>query len=775
MSQLLEGLNPQQLEAVTAPPGPVLVLAGPGSGKTRVLTYRIAYLIQEMGVQNQAILAVTFTNKAAGEMRARAERLLGNPLRGLHLGTFHSICARLLRREGDHTPYGSEYVIYDTDDQLAVIQQAMNELNVDPKKFRPRGLLGAISTAKNELVVPSQFQSSDYFGEIVSRVYPRYQSILLDNNAMDFDDLMMQMTLLLRENEAIHEKYQHLFQFVMVDEFQDTNIAQYELIRLLGMPDGNVFVVGDEDQGIYGFRGADSRNVALFRQDYPNTKVVLLEQNYRSTQIVLDAARAVIDKNPNRTPKALFTDRAEGDKISLHEAYSEDYEARFVVDKIDEMCRKKGLDYKDFAVMYRTNAQSRALEEACIREGIPYVLIGGVGFYKRREVRDILAYLRIINNNADKISFSRIINVPRRGIGKKSLADFQLWAAQECDNYDDALGRLINGETSPLSSRSARMFADFGLTLRSWREIAAQGDLVELFDRIMSDTGYRMYMIDTLSDTEDQALEREENLNELRGLLSQAKDEGITLSEFLAEQSLVADVDALSEESSAVTLLTLHAAKGLEFPVVFITGLEEGVLPHIRAFEELDGMSEERRLLYVGITRAEDYLYLTYAFRRSLYGSTNANTPSRFLADLPQHLVEGLSAKIAQAGNQQKMREQSRWNSSQTDWTGGQSRLQRDLEEARQRDLERNASSSLPSAPEQPEHEANERVRSKIVPFPSQKSTKFSANQRVKHNVFGYGMVIEAKRAGDDEIVVVAFENKAHGIKRITADYLTQV
>lgn len=768
MSRLLEGLNPQQLEAVTAPPGPVLVLAGPGSGKTRVLTHRIAYLIEEMRVPNNAILAVTFTNKAAGEMRIRAERLLGEPLRGLNLGTFHAICARLLRREGDHTPYGADYVIYDTDDQLAVMQQAMNEMNVDPKKFRPRGLLGAISTAKNELIVPAEFESSDYFTEIVARVYPRYQAILLDNNAMDFDDILMQMTLLLQENEAIHYKYQHLFQFVMVDEFQDTNMAQYELVRLLGMPDGNVFVVGDEDQGIYSFRGADSRNVMRFREDYPNTKVILLEQNYRSTQNVLDAARAVIDKNPNRTPKALFTDRGGGEKISLHEAYSEEYEARFVVDKIDEMCRKQGLDYKDFAVMYRTNAQSRAIEETCIREGIPYVLIGGVGFYKRREVRDILAYLRIVNNIADKISFSRIINVPKRGIGKKSLAEFQLWAAQECENYDDALGRLINGEASPLSSRSARMFADFGLTLRSWREIAEQGDLVELFDRIMSDTGYRIYMIESLSDTEDQATEREENLNELRGLLSQAKDEGISLTEFLAEQSLVADVDALSDESNAVTLLTLHAAKGLEFPVVFITGLEEGVLPHIRAFEELDGMSEERRLLYVGITRAEDTLFLTYAFRRSLYGSTNANAPSRFLADLPPQLMDGLTTKVAQAGNQQSLREQMRWQSSQTEW--GPSRLQRDLAEARQRDLERNGSSD-----DTLENEGNERVRSKIVPFPAQKSTKFSANQRVRHGVFGVGMVIEAKRAGDDEIVVVAFENKAHGIKRITADYLKPV
>ncbi len=764
MSLLLEGLNPQQKEAITADPGPVLVLAGPGSGKTRVLTHRVAYLIQEMNVPKQAILAVTFTNKAAGEMRARAGALLGDPLRGLNLGTFHAICARLLRREGNNTPYGSDYLIYDTDDQLAVAKQAMNELNIDPKKFNPRRVMGAISTAKNELILPSELTGSDYFSEIVSRVYPRYQAILLDNNAMDFDDLLMQMALLLQNNPTLHEKYMHQFQFVMVDEFQDTNMAQYALVKLLAQPDGNVFVVGDEDQGIYAFRGADYRNVLRFRDDYPDARVILLEQNYRSTQVVLDAARAVIDKNANRTPKSLFTERDGGDKITVHEAYSEEYEARYVIDKIDELCRKRDLDYNDFAVMYRTNAQSRVLEESCIREGVPYVLIGGVGFYKRREVRDLLAYLRFVNNGNDKISFSRIINVPRRGIGKKSLTDFQHWAANDCENYDEALERLIHGESTPLSGRTARLFADFGLMIKAWRDIADEGNLAGLFDRIMGDTGYRMYLIDTMSETEEQAAEREENVAELRGLLVQAQDEGITLTEFLAEQSLVADVDSLEAGSNAVTLLTLHAAKGLEFPVVFITGLEEGILPHARSFDELDGMEEERRLMYVGITRAEDMLYLTYAFRRMVFGTSNANAPSRFLADLPPDITDGLSLKVSHNADQERLREQTRWDSG----SASQSRLQRDLELARQRDQKRKISEST----QEPENSGNKKIRSKIVPFPGASSTKFSANQRVTHGKFGAGMVIESKFSAGMEEVTVAFENRQHGIKTISADYL---
>ena len=746
---LLDGLNEQQRAAVSAGGGPVLVLAGPGSGKTRVLTHRVAYLIQEMSVPADALLAVTFTNKAAGEMRDRVEGLLGGRPAGLQVGTFHAICARILRREGRHTPYGPDYVIYDTDDQVSVVGQAIAELNIDTKRFPPRRVLGAISSAKNELLRPADYVALDYFGEVVARVYARYQSILLDNNALDFDDLLMQMVYLLRDDDSLCQKYQRAFEFVLVDEFQDTNTAQYELVRLLAAPQNNIFVVGDEDQGIYAFRGADFRNVLRFREDYPGAQVVLLEQNYRSTQTILDAARAIIDRNPHRTPKALFTDRGGGAAITVHEAYNENDEAQFVVDQIDLLRRREDHDWTDFAVMYRTNAQSRALEEAFIQQGIPYRLVGGVGFYKRREVRDLLAYLRVVNNGSDKVSFSRIINLPRRGIGKQSLVDFQRWAADIGGSYDDALTRLIAGEETPLSSRAARLFAEFGQSLLRWRELAASGDLLHLLDTIISEIGYNLYLSE-ISDDDQQALERGENVQELRGLLLKAQETGLTLSEFLAEQSLVADVDALAAGADAVTLLTLHAAKGLEFPVVFITGLEEGMLPHMRAFDDPDGLSEERRLMYVGVTRAEDRLFLTYAFRRTIYGSSSANSRSRFLADLPGDLLDGAPPGLSADSARQSFREQTRWNPAVRP-------------------------STPPAPPNPPVDPHRSRLRDKIVPFPGMsagggQSTRFKSGVRVRHQMFGVGTVIISRYKNGVEEVDVAF--KEGGVKRVDADFL---
>ncbi len=742
MTDLLSILNERQRAAVTAGGGPILVLAGPGSGKTRVLTHRIAYLIEEMHIPPSAILAVTFTNKAAGEMKARVEGLSGGAQRGLQIGTFHSTCARLLRREGERTPFGNEYLIYDTDDQIAVVNQAISELNIDPKKWRARAMLNQISDAKNELIRPQDFKTIDYAGEVAKRVYARYQAILLDNNALDFDDLLMQMVILLQDDDDVREKYQRLFEFVLVDEFQDTNTAQYRLVQLLGKPQDNVFVVGDEDQGIYAFRGADYRNVLNFRTDFPQAKVVLLEQNYRSTQKVLDVARAVIDKNPNRTPKALFTDREDGNHITVHESYTEEEEARYIVDEIDRVCRKEKRDYKDFAVMYRTNAQSRALEETFIREGIPYRLVGGVGFYRRVEVRDLLAYLRIVHNPNDTVSLARIINTPRRGIGKKSYQDFTLWARQDCESMTEAFNRLLIHGENGLSGRSARLFEDFAVILRRWQEISAGNTLIELLDTIIADIGYWIYIREQLSDTPEQATEREENVQELRGLVARAEAEGNTLGDFLTEQSLVADVDTLADEADSVTLLTLHAAKGLEFPVVFITGLEEGLLPHIRSFEDPDGMAEERRLMYVGVTRAEDHLYLTYAFRRMVFGRAEANLPSRFLSDIPPDLTQGLSPRIKAQGDIERFREQTRWEPV--------------------------------AAPSPRTTESNSKIRSKILPFPGTTAdTKFKTNDLVKHPLFGRGRVIASKMNSGVEEVDVAFEDKKRGIKTIMADFLS--
>jgi DNA helicase II / ATP-dependent DNA helicase PcrA len=748
---LLEGLNPQQREAITAGDGPVLVLAGPGSGKTRVLTHRIAYLIGERSIHPYHLMAVTFTNKAAAEMRARVEKLLGGRLDGLQLGTFHSICSRLLRREAEHTPYSSDYAIYDTDDQMSAIKQVLGELNVDTKKFNPGRVLNAISSCKNELISPETFTSRDYFGEVVGRAYGRYQKLLVQNNAMDFDDLLMQTAVLLHDNTEVREKYQNRLQYILVDEFQDTNTAQYRLVQLLGQPQNNVFVVGDEDQGIYAFRGADYRNVLQFRRDFPEAHVILLEQNYRSTQTVLDAARSVIDKNAHRTPKALFTDRKGGPLITIFEAYSESEEGEYIATKINEMCRRSGLDYKDFAVMYRTNAQSRALEESFVSAGVPYKLVGGVGFYKRREIRDLLAYMRVVNNPNDSISFNRIINVPGRGIGKKSLETFQDWIASQGITCFDGLQMMMRGEASPISGKAARSMADFGRMVMEWRALLEQNDLLGLFDAITGQTGYNLYMHE-ISEREEEIQDRLENIGEFRALVTKNRD--LSLNDFLAETALVADIDTLDQTQDMVTLLTLHAAKGLEYPVVFIAGLEEGLLPHSRSFDDPDGMAEERRLLYVGLTRAMNQLYLTYAFRRTLYGDSAPSIVSRFLGDIPASLTEGVSPKVGSMRDRQAYQRATSWgdSSSTSSWK----------------------STGKPSAPSAASSVTG---KGKVIPFPGSQldapKLKYRTGIKVFHAKFGEGIVIESQVYGNDEEVTVAFEKL--GIKKLAASFANLV
>lgn len=693
-TDLLAGLNQPQTEAVTAGEGAVLVLAGPGSGKTGVLTRRVAYLIREMQVNPYNLMAVTFTNKAASEMRHRIQNYLGETVRGLQVGTFHSTCARILRIESDFTPYNQDYVIYDTDDQRSAVATAMGELDIDTKKFPPRRVLGAISHAKNEMILPQNYVGQDYFTEIVSRVYRRYQEILLDSNAMDFDDLLLQVVLMLRDHDIIREKYQKRFPFVLVDEFQDTNTVQYHLVQMFGMPQNNIFVVGDEDQSIYAFRGADYRNVMRFRQDYPDAKVILLEQNYRSTQIVLDAARAVIDKNVNRTRKELFTSRQGGAPITIKEGYNDQYRSEFIMETIEKLMDTDDYNFSDFAVMYRTNAQSRSIETACRNYGVPYHLVGGVGFYQRREIRDLMAYLRVINNPDDKISFARIVNVPKRGIGKKTLNDFIGWAAREGIGYGEALQKLVAGEKTSLSGRVSKLFTQFGEKLLKWRNNLEAGKLAELLDDILSDIGYNLYLYD-ISDTDDQATDRGENIQELRGLMLRYDEDELSLSEFLQDQQLMTDEDRTEEDDSeTITLLTLHAAKGLEYPVVFITGLEEGLLPHQRAFEDADGLEEERRLFYVGITRAMDRLYLTYTFKRTMYGYSEPRDKSSFLFDIPHELLSPDSnTKGSVDSNFQQM---TMW---ERDQSAGLSRLARDLEQKKTG------------------HVSNEKVRGKIIVF----------------------------------------------------------
>lgn len=769
---LLAGLNPQQYEAVTTVEGPILVLAGPGSGKTGVLTRRVAYLIREANVRPYELMAVTFTNKAAREMQHRIEGFLGEPLRGLQIGTFHSTCARILRIEHEATPYNQDYVIYDTDDQLSAVGQALSELNIDPKKYTPRRVLNAISNAKNEVITPRDFTPSDYFGEIVERVYGRYQSLLIDSNAMDFDDLLMQMVLLLRENEVIREKYQKRFPFVMVDEFQDTNTVQYELVQLMGAPQNNIFVVGDEDQSIYAFRGADFRNVLRFRQDYPAAKIVLLEQNYRSTQTVLDVARAVIDKNSNRTRKALFTTGAKGEPVTVKEAYDEQYEAQYIMESIEALMKKKKYKYSDFAIMYRTNAQSRAIEAACRNYGIPYHLVGGVGFYQRREIKDLLAYLRVINNPDDKISFARIVNVPKRGIGDKTVLSFSAWASSENLSYSQALEKLVEGTASTLPARVRSALSGFALQILKWRSMIETGQMRQLLDTITSEIGYNMYLFE-ISDNDEQARERAENIQELRGLMSRYDDENVSLSEFLQEQQLMTDEDRSSETESSdkVTLLTLHAAKGLEYPVVFIAGLEEGLLPHQRAFEEADGLEEERRLFYVGITRAKERLFVTFAHRRALYGSYgDLSNKSAFLFDIPQELLSSDSS-ISYESNDAAYKRMTTWDSK----PNGLNRLQEDLRAQKAQDELNRLAADLREQSKPKGHISDEGIRSKIVPFPGAAAggdpLKYRAGMRVKHPAFGEGKVVMSKRKDGAEIVTVAFDDRRYGVKDLDTEF----
>ena len=745
---LTEGMNPQQVAAITAGDGPVLVLAGPGSGKTSVLTRRIAWLIRERQVPHHRIMAVTFTNKAAGEMRGRVEALLGDRMRGLQVGTFHSACARFLRSEAELLGYRREYVIYDSDDQQTLVKQVVKSLDIDPKRYNPRAILAKISAAKNEMILPAQFQSLDYFGEIVKQVYSAYQAALLDANAMDFDDLLLNMVLLLGENERLREAYQHRFTQVLVDEFQDTNKVQYELVKLLAAPQDNVFVVGDEDQAIYAFRGADYRNVLRFRESYREPKVILLEQNYRSTQHILDVARAVIDFNHNRTPKTLRTDLGRGERAKVFEAYDERYEAEYVLEQIQQLRLGEGFDYRDFAVMYRTNAQSRAMEQAFVNHGVPYVLVGGVGFYKRREVKDMLAYLRLIHNPDDRVSFERIINVPARGIGKKSLAAFMEWTTSAGLSVGDGLNRLYDDDPLPLTTSARKKFVAFAELLSSWQEMAQVGELLRMFDDITARTRYYLHL-DDISKFPEEATERADNVRELRGLLQYAVEYEQPLHEFLAEQSLVADVDSLKDDADAVTLLTLHSAKGLEFPVVFITGLETGILPHFRSYEEIDGVEEERRLFYVGVTRAKQKVYLSYAFRRALYsgGGGATNSPSEFLADLPVHLLDGSPTTLASLRRAQSYEAQTRWDRV----SPTPSRLERDL-----RSKSVSPSSSV--------------IRSKIKPFPGSAApaddSSFKVGARVSHPEFGAGRVIGVESGG--VIVSVLFDD--HGLKKIFAD-----
>lgn len=817
---LLEGLNPPQAAAVKSTRGPVLVLAGPGSGKTRVLTRRIAYLIEQEGIAPWRILAVTFTNKAAREMGERVEALLeekfGAPLPGqtrrlggMKIGTFHSICAYILRVETDAIGYGRNWVIYDTADQLALIRGILRDLNIDEKRFSPNAIQARISNQKNDLITPDNYQSTSYFEEIAGRVYSRYQEALHLNNAMDFDDLLMKTVLLFRERTDLLAKYQEKWQYLLVDEFQDTNKAQYELIHALASPpkgNRNLFVVGDEDQSIYRWRGADYANIIRFRDSYPDAKEILLEQNYRSNQTILNVANSVIGNNRNRTEKKLHTENVVGkNTVVIYEAYNEIEEAAYVCDEIERLLAEdRSLSLSDFAVMYRTNAQSRALEEVFVQRNMKHKLVGGTRFYERKEIKDALAYLRLVHNPAATVALDRIINEPSRGIGTKTYGALKEWATEMGVSEYDALRVLRHGPakfegetgrtlppvaaTAPLGTRAQNALNDFTKMLEEWinlRDLNRYESVADLLDLILTDAGY----IAALRDGSDEGEERFANLQELRSVTAQYR-QGMTdlddaetpLGLCLQEISLVSDQDQVEEDAGAVTLLTLHAAKGLEFTVVFMVGLEEGILPHSRSIEsaEEEDMAEERRLCYVGITRARRRLYLIHSYRRTVWGDSNLQEASRFLDEIPSNLLTGMVNR--QTRKQQSYDRLTSWGDD--DW-GATATPQRRPE---RNPYNWSSNSSGATSGNQNTYWSpggnsggSRRGGQQPISRPSSRSSgsgksgnnrsdgrqpQFKRRDSVQHAQFGVGTVIESELTRSDEEVTVAFPGV--GIKKLS-------
>jgi DNA helicase II / ATP-dependent DNA helicase PcrA len=628
-----EILNDVQVAAVRATDGPVLIFAGAGSGKTRVLTHRIAYLLGELRVSPDRILAVTFTNKAAGEMKSRLENMVGSVARDIWVGTFHAMCVRILRRDGTRIGIAPSFAIIDEGDQRQLVKEILDDLDYDERQLSPGACLAEISRAKNSLIWPERYveRQTSFLGERIANVYTEYQRRLAESNSLDFDDLIVRTIDLLERDKTAREKYQNKFEYVLVDEYQDVNTAQYRLVALLAAHHGNITVVGDDDQSIYSWRGSDYRMILRFEEDFPGAKIFKLEENYRSTQRILDAANTLVANNRSRAPKKLFTQRAEGEPITVYPAQTERDEARYVVEKIKSLVRD-GSAYRDFVVLYRTNAQSRVFEEALLGDGIPYRVVGGVGFYARAEIKDIISYLRYIVNASDAIAFKRIVNVPRRGIGQQTLAALVQAANTARLSVGEAIfsADLLHAAV-PKKLRELERFAEL---ISDFRKRADTMSVADLLVTVMEDSGYVREL--QSEDTHD-ARARLENLQELIGVAREFENSSPepTLANFLANIALVSDLDVLDVDSSYVTLMTLHAAKGLEFSSVFLTGLEEGVFPHSRALTEVVELEEERRLAYVGITRAMDRLFLTYAFRRALFGNTYAYPKSRFVEEMP--------------------------------------------------------------------------------------------------------------------------------------------
>ena len=740
-TDILEGLNSKQREAVETVEGPLLIVAGPGSGKTRVITQRVAYLVRVCGVTPHRIAAVTFTNKAAREMRQRLVPLLGPGIRDLTVATFHAFCAMVLRRDGAAINLDRNFVIYDDADQHELIKRSMKEVEVDPKRFSPRAVQSAISGAKSQLLGAEGFalRKETYFDEIVSRVYQRYEDLMAQSAAVDFDDLLLKTHSLFQGVPEVAGKYQARYIHFMIDEFQDTNVAQYAIARQLSQKHRNLCVVGDPDQSIYSWRNADIRNILSFQDDYPEAKVIALEESYRSTKTILDAARELIAANTQRVEKELWTGNQSGVPIVVGEGYNEQEEAQIVIKEIGVLSRDEKYNLGDIAVMYRVNAQSRALEEACLRYGVPYQVIGGQKFYLRQEVKDLTAYLRLLANPTDDVSLTRVVNVPSRGIGRRTLdeltraardSDLSMYSAIELLTHE----RDQDEQTSrPLAPRAVRALTDFKNLIDGLASESEMLDLQELIDLTLERSGYKRY----LQEEAERGEERWDNVQEFRNAAGEYLHLGVrdALTAFLESVSLVNDVDSLEDKAEAITLITLHQAKGLEFPVVFIVGMEEGILPHSRSMDDASELEEERRLCYVGVTRAKERLYLLRAFRRGFHGGSEPGVPSRFLADIPAKLILGRRDGVTMGRSAM-----------------GATSATRDASDGVRR--RRTSGNGGPQ-----KHDGTGGAAGPAV-------AAVATGDKVRHAIFGDGIVMSCKPSGNDFEVTVAFKDGS-GVKRL--------
>lgn len=729
IEKMLAGLNAEQKEAVKTTDGPLLIMAGAGSGKTRVLTHRIAYLIREKQVAPWNILAVTFTNKAAREMKERVKQLVGPIAEDVWMSTFHSLCVRILRRDIDRIGWNRNFTIIDTSDQLTVIKEILKGKNIDPKKFEPRSILGTISSAKNELIRANKFaeEANNFYEKTVAEVYMEYENTLKKNQALDFDDLIMMTIRLFELVPEVLQYYQRKFQYIHVDEYQDTNQAQYKLIRLLSERYNNICVVGDSDQSIYRWRGADINIILSFEKDFPNAKTILLEQNYRSTKMILQAANHVIENNRGRKEKKLWTENEEGEKIVHYEADNEQDEAFFVVNKIREAL-KEGAHPEEIAILYRTNAQSRVIEEMLVKSNIAYTIVGGTKFYDRKEIKDILAYLRLIANPDDDISFRRIINVPKRGIGAATVDKLASFAAQQDISLYQAASEI---EHVGLGARATNNIREFMTQLNNWVQMQEYLSVTDLVVEVLEKTGYKEAL---KNEKTIEAQSRLENVEEFLSVTKEfeSRSDDKSLIAFLTDLALIADIDQLGEEedngNQGVVLMTLHSAKGLEFPIVFIIGMEEGIFPHSRSLYDEEEMEEERRLAYVGITRAEKKLYLTNAQIRTLYGRTDSNAPSRFIEEIPELYKETIEKELPA------------WLKPST------------------------------YAKKSPNREQN--VKNTIPTITNTGGEKFGwqVGDRAEHKKWGIGTVVSMKGEGEDLELNIAFPAPT-GVKRLLAKF----